>query len=129
MTLWIAGCGLALSAFVVLACRHVARHRAFANRPVLSLEHIKENIAAEVSPETVDEVWTRLGRIYSVRPGRIRPEDTLGAFRDVDSWELWAGDDSLAAWLRELGLEDKVSVSDTVVGFARMVQAARRRRN
>ena len=127
MWLWsIAASGTGILALVVF--RHLARRRAFGGRPLLPLAEIQASMCPDLSPETVHDVWTRLGAFYSLDPRLIRPTDPLRLFNDVDSWMLWRGTEALEAWLSSLELDPPARRPETVYELAAWLDDARQHR-
>lgn len=123
MRIWVAVvliCAIsAVLIFKVLAKRSLLRGRA-----LLPLEDIHGPVKDDVSFGVFSEVWTVLGKAYSVNPMLLRPTDTSLALSKVDSWTLGSGENAIEDWLRNCGLGAPPRLH-TLLEFAKWVQSSR----
>lgn len=122
MGLWLV-IGLAVAIAAVVVFRALAKRSALQGRTPLPLEDIYSSVKDQVSFEVFSEVWSVLGKAYSVDPQLLRPTDTFLALGKIDSWTLGKGEDDVGKWLKERGVGTPPRLQ-TVLEFARWVQSS-----
>lgn len=122
MGTWFAlGAVVAISA--VLVFKALAKRSALRGRTPLPLEDIYAAVKDEVSYEVFNEVWTVLGKAYSLDPKMLRPTDTFLALGKVDSWTLGKGEEAIGDWLKARGIENPPQLN-TLLELAKWVQSS-----
>lgn len=122
MGLWLA-IGLATAITAVVLLKALAKRSALQGRTTLPLEDIYGSVKDQVSFEIFREVWSVLGKAYSIDPQLLRPTDTFLALAKVDSWTLGKGDDDVGKWLKERGVGTPPQ-QQTLLEFASWVQSS-----
>lgn len=108
----------------VLGFKIFARRSFGQARDPRPLSELYEQVKDEVSAEAFNEVWSKIGEVFSIDPRVLRPTDTLKSLSKIDSWELGEGEDALSSWLvtKQLG---KPPVLRTILDLARWVDGTR----
>lgn len=122
MGLWL-GIGLAVAIAAVVIFKALAKRSVLQGRTPLALEDIYGSVKDQVSFEIFSEVWSVLGKAYSIDPQLLRPTDTFLALGKMDSWTLGKGEDDVGKWLKERGVGTPPQ-QQTVLEFARWVQSS-----
>lgn len=120
---------LLFSLVVVIISKHLTRKLAFKGRQPQTLEEIfnSEVKVHGIRYETFTEVYNALGDYYSLDPKRIRLQDPLKKFIDIDSWELGEGTKRINEWLsKNFGIENKQENIDTVLDLLMLIEKCRK---
>lgn len=115
--------GVAVAISAVLVFKALAKRSILRGRTSLPLEEIYAAVKDEVSYEVFKEVWTVLGKAYSLDAGMLRPMDTFLALGKMDSWTLGKGEDDIGEWLKARGLGNPPQLH-TLLEFAKWVQSS-----
>jgi len=104
MGIWLA-IGVALATVFVLGSRALSRKTFAKGRVPQSLAELHAQVQTQVSAVVFNEVWSKIGEVFSIDPRLIRPDDTLKSLSGIDSWDLGEGGDALGQWLerKQLG--------------------------
>ena len=111
----------ALSAVVILCFRALSRKSFLKGREPKPLVDIHAEVQDQVSVDVFNEVWLKVGEIFAIDPGLIKPTDTLKAFGSVDSWDLGKGEDALGQWIEQERLGTPPTLT-TMLDLAKWVQ-------
>lgn len=120
MGMWLA-IGVVVAVGLVLGFRRLAKRSAFAGRTPVPLEDLYAPVREQVSFEVFRDVWTTLGKAYSIDPQLLRPADAFSTLNRMDSWTLGKGADDIGGWLQKRGLGNPPPLQ-TVLEFAAWVQ-------
>ncbi len=120
MGLWLL-IALAAAIAAILLFRGLARRSAFAGRTPAPLEEIYRSVKGQVSFEAFSEVWSTLGKAYSIDPRLLRPTDTFNALNRMDSWTLGKGEEEIGKWIEHKGLGTPPELH-TILALAQWVQ-------
>jgi hypothetical protein len=115
--------GLAVTIAAVVLFKALAKRSALQGRTPLPMEDIYDSVKDQVSFEVFSEVWSVLGKAYSIDPELLRPTDTFVALGRMDSWTLGKGEDDVGKWLKERGIGAPPQ-PQTLIEFARWVQSS-----
>lgn len=112
---------LVTAALAVLVFKAIARRSFGEGRISQALADVHAPVRDTVSAEVFEEVWLKVGEVFSIDPGLIRPTDTLKSLANVDSWDLGEGGDALSRWLEQKQL-GKPPALKTMLDLAKWVQ-------
>lgn len=115
--------GLAVAIAAVVIFKALAKRSALQGRTPLRIEDIYGSVKDEVSFEVFSQVWSVIGKAYSIDPQLLRPTDTFLTLGKMDSWTLGKGEDDVEKWLKERGI-GLPPQQQTVIEFARWVQSS-----
>src|SRR5882724_5061261 len=115
--------GLAVGIAAILIFRGLTKRSAFSGRVPAPLEEVYAPVKDQVSFEVFSEVWSTLGKAYSIDPRLLRPTDTFNTLSKMDSWTLGKGEGDMAKWLEQRGLGTPPRVQ-TVLELATWVQSS-----
>jgi hypothetical protein len=87
MGTWLA-IGAVMAVGLVLGFRRLAKRSAFAGRTPVPLGDLYAPVREQVSFEVFRDVWTILGKAYSIDPQLLRPADAFSTLNRMDSWTL-----------------------------------------
>ena len=122
MGMWLAIL-LGASLAAVVGFKALTKRSFLSGRTPSPLEDIHALVKEQVSLETLKEVWSVIGKAYSIDPQLIRPTDTFTEFRKIDSWSLGKGEDDIGKWVEQKGLKAPPQLQ-TVLDFARWVDSS-----
>jgi hypothetical protein len=123
MGIWLAGL-LIVSVVAVVAFKALSRQNYVKGREPIALEEMHASVRDQVSKEVFNEVWQKIGEVFSIDPRLIRPADRLRSLANMDSWDLGAGDDALNLWVEEkkMGMPPPL---ETVLDLAKWMDASK----
>ncbi len=113
----------AVGVVLVIIFQRLSKRSVFAGRMPTPLEEVYSPVKDQVSFEVFSDVWTRVGKAYSVDPRLLRPDDAFSALHKMDSWTLGKAEDNLAEWLNQRGLAAPPR-AQTLLEFAKWVQSS-----
>jgi hypothetical protein len=115
--------GLVLAIVAVLGFKALARKGFARGRTPVPLADIHRTVQDQISIGVFNEVWSKLGELFSIDPKLIRPDDKLKKLADIDSWELGRGEDALRQWIAQKDVGTP-PVLDTVLDLARWIEVS-----
>lgn len=115
--------GVVVAISAVLVFKALAKRSILRGRTPLPLEEIYASVKDDLSYAVFNEVWTVLGKAYSLDPKMLRPMDTFLALGKMDSWTLGKGEDAIGDWLKTRGLGTPPQLH-TLLEFAKWVQSS-----
>jgi len=113
-----------LGVATIWSLRTLARKSFLKGREPRQLTEIYSEVQDQISQEVFNEVWSKVGDAFTINPRLIKPDDTLKALSNIDSWDLGEGEDVLGQWIEQEQL-GKLPTLTTVLDLARWVQTSR----